>query len=297
MSFPLLAARVAPRVARIIGVLSLALVLGGCSALKLGYNSLPEVAYWWLQRYVDFEGEQAREVREDLHRLLAWHRGAELPRIAGLLQRIEQQADADTTPERVCAFEAELRERYLALRGQAEPVIAAHAATLTGDQLQQLERRHARKAREFEREWLRLTPGERLDKRLHQVRERAERVYGHLGERQLAALRSQLERSAFSAQLWHDERLRRQQDTQAVLRAIAAAPVSAEQARAAVHGLLERFERSPDPAWRAWQQAQVQETCRLVAALHNATTAEQRAHAVRRLRGWQRDLADLAADR
>jgi len=297
MSFPLLATRRAPRLARIIGLLSLSLALGGCSALKLGYNSLPQVAWWWLQRYVDFEGEQARDVREDLHRLLAWHRSAELPRIAALLQRVEQEAVADTTPERVCGFEPELRERYLALRRQAEPMIAAHAMTLTPAQLQQLDRRHARNARAFERDWLQLTPAEQLDKRLQQMRERAERVYGHLGEPQLAALRRELEQSAFSPVLWHTERLRRQQDTLAVLRGITSQPATAEQARAAVRGLLERLDRSPDPAWRAWQQEQVPEACRLVAALHNATTAEQRAHAVRRLRGWQRDLADLSADR
>ncbi len=175
--------------------------------------------------------------------------------------------------------------------------MAAHALTLTAGQLRQLERRYQRHARDFERDWLRLTPGERIDKRLKQVRERAERVYGHLDERQLAALRRQLEQSAFSPELFHAERLRRQQDTLAVLRGIASQPVPPEQARAAVHGLLERFGQSPDPAWRAWQRALVQETCRLVATLHNATTAEQREHAARRLRGWQRDLADLSADR
>ncbi|WBY03606.1 DUF6279 family lipoprotein [Ramlibacter tataouinensis] len=275
--------------------MSLALALAACSTLKLGYNALPEVAYWWLARYVDFEGEQGRHVREDLHRLLAWHRGAELPRIAALLQRIEQQAGADTTAERVCAFEGDLRERFLALRNQAEPMIAAHALTLSAAQLQHLERRYERINRDYERDWLHLSAGEQVDKRLKQMRERAERFYGHLGERQLAALRQQLERSAFSPALFHAERQRRQQDTLAVLRRLTAQPP--EQARTAVHGLLERFGASPDPAWRAWQQVAAQETCRQVAALHNATTPEQREHAARRLRSWQHDLAELAADR
>ncbi len=297
MSFPLLPARAAPRFARIIGLLSLALALGGCSALKLGYNSLPEVAYWWLERHVDFEGEQARNVRQDLHRLLAWHRGAELPRIAALLHRIEQQAAGDTSAERVCAFEDEIRERYRALREQAEPLIVRHALALAPAQLQQLESRYERNNRDFESDWLRLAPDEQVDKRLKQWRERTERFYGRLGERQLSALRRQLERSAFSPALFHAERQRRQQDTLAVLRKLASQPIPPEQARVAVHGLLERFGQSPAPAWRAWQQAQVQETCSLVAALHNAATPEQRERAAERLRRWQRDLADLSADR
>jgi hypothetical protein len=40
-----------------------------------------------------------------------------------------------------------------------------------------------------------------------------------------------------------------------------------------------------------------QETCRIAAAVHNTTTASQRDHAARRLRAWQRDLAELAARR
>jgi hypothetical protein len=38
-----------------------------------------------------------------------------------------------------------------------------------------------------------------------------------------------------------------------------------------------------------------QEVCRVTSVLHNSTTAAQREFAVRRLRAWQRDLGDLAA--
>ena len=54
---------------RIIGALGLALALAGCSAIKLAYNNLPEVSYWWLDRYVDFTEGQSQQVREELSRL------------------------------------------------------------------------------------------------------------------------------------------------------------------------------------------------------------------------------------
>lgn len=295
MSFPLFLARHASRVAGIIGLLSLVVALAGCSTVKLGYSTLPEVAYWWLDGYIDLEGEQAQRVREDLQRVHAWHRSTELPRLAALLQRIEQLAPQDTTAQQVCAFEPELRERYAALREHAEPAIAAHAVALTPEQLQHLEGKYARNNREFEKAWLRLSPAEQLDKRHQQVVERAERVYGSLDDAQRAAVRGQLARSSFDPQRILAERRRRQQDTLAVLRQVAGGAIGQDEARRRVRGLLDRYTASPDPDFRAWQAASVQETCRLIAQLHNRTTAAQREHAVRRLRGWQRDFAQLSS--
>ena len=51
-----------PRLQRrlqIIGVLLLAALLGACSAVRLAYNNLPTVSYWWLDGYVDFDGAQS----------------------------------------------------------------------------------------------------------------------------------------------------------------------------------------------------------------------------------------------
>ncbi|MCX7224461.1 MAG: hypothetical protein NT071_02345, partial [Burkholderiales bacterium] len=53
------------RVFRIIGLL-LALLLSGCSALRLGYSQAPELAYWWLDSYFDFTEAQTTRVRADL---------------------------------------------------------------------------------------------------------------------------------------------------------------------------------------------------------------------------------------
>jgi hypothetical protein len=91
-------------------------------------------------------------------------------------------------------------------------------------------------------------------------------------------------------------RRRRQQDTLAVLRRLTGQPaLSLQRGAAAVHELVDRFITSPDPAYRAYIDAMRQETCRLTSAVHNSTTPAQRDFAVRRLRAWQRDLGELAA--
>jgi hypothetical protein len=283
------------RAARIIGLLSLLVALAACSTVRLGYSTLPDVAYWWLDGYLDFNDQQEPRAKDDIARVHAWHRANELPQIVQLLERMEHVAAAETTPEQVCAFEPDLRRRWLALREPAEPAMLAHAATLNAAQLGHLERKYASNARNFERDWLQLAPAEQLDKRMKQAQDRLEMVYGTLGEGQRAALRQFLERTPWRGQQILQERRRRQQDTMAVLRRLSAGTVPQDEARAIVRGLLDRMLTSPDPAYRAYQETLRLETCRLVAQVHNGSTAAQRAHAVRRLRGWQRDLQELAA--
>jgi hypothetical protein len=77
---------------------------------------------------------------------------------------------------------------------------------------------------------------------------------------------------------------------------VAAKPTPAE-ARAALHGYIQRIAEPPPGAWRDQQQALLQEGCRNTAALHNGTSASQREQAVRRLQAYQNDLRQLAAAR
>ena len=35
-------------------------LLTGCSALRFGYNQAPELAFWWLDGYADFDEVQSR---------------------------------------------------------------------------------------------------------------------------------------------------------------------------------------------------------------------------------------------
>src|SRR5918993_5873338 len=127
---------------RIIGGLALAAALGACSTVRLAYNNLPEIAYWWLDGYVDFDDVQAPRVREALRELQAWHRREELPRLAGLLQEAEALAAADLRAEQVCQLFDALRPRLLAVGERAEAAAAALGVAFHEAQLFHLPRRH-----------------------------------------------------------------------------------------------------------------------------------------------------------
>ena len=282
-------------VARIIGLLAVAAALAGCSAIKLGYNNLGEVAYWWLDGYMDFTEEQAAPVREDLARLHLWHRTQELPRLQAVLRAFEELVPGDISAAQACAFVPQLRERLQAVTESAEPAVVTLAMGLGPDQLRHLERKYQKNNADFRKAWGQLSPSELIDKRLRQFLERSEMIYGRLDAPQRSALRRHIEQSIFDPQRILAERQRRQQDALQTLRKLAGQPVPFSEARGLLRGYLERAQYSPDPAYRSYQQALMEEACRGVSVLHNSTVGAQREAAVQRLRAYQRDLRELSA--
>jgi hypothetical protein len=285
----------ARRLVRIIGALLVATALAACSAIKLGYEALDDVSYWWLDGYFAFDEQQSQRVRDHLQRLHAWHRANELPRVADLLARLEQLVPGPITATQACAFVPQVQARLVAVASQAEPAVVLTALELSPRQLRHLQRKSADNNRKWRREWIEPSASEQKDKRFKQALERLEMIYGRLDEPQRAALRAGIEQSIFDPQRIFTERQRRHQELHHVLRTLAGSQTSPAEARTVLRGYLERAQRPPDPAYRAYQQALLDESCRTFAAVHEVTTPAQREQAVRRLRAYQRDLRDLAA--
>ncbi|HEX2548140.1 MAG TPA: DUF6279 family lipoprotein [Ramlibacter sp.] len=284
------------RLAGIILVLACSLALSACSAVKLGYNTLPDLAYWWLDGYADFSDTQRAPVRGEIARLHAWHRQQELTRIAELLARMEQLAPGEVTPQQACTVVRDAQERMNAVADRAEPSVVALAPTLTARQLRQMERKFRSSNDTFRKDMIDPPPEQQQEKRLEKMLERLEMIYGRLDEPQRAVLRQGLAQSSYDPVRILGERQRRQQDLLQTLRAIIARPdTPLPEVRTQLRGWLDRALQAPDPAYRAWQQGLVDEGCRVFAAVHRSTTAAQRDQAVRRLRAYQRDLRELAA--
>lgn len=279
--------------ARIIGVLLAGAVLAACSTLKLAYNNLPELSYWWLDGYLDFDGAQTPRVRDDLAELLAWHRRHELPRLVELLRGAQALAPEDITPQQACEFADQIRDRLLAVAVQAEGPGTGLALSLGEAQLQQLERKYAKNNAEYRKEWLERTPARWQEKRYERILERNEDFYGRLEPFQRELLRQQVAQSRFDPHAFDAERRRRQQEVLALLRRFQTERTPPAEARAAIHAYVLRIADPPAGPWRDRQQALQQEGCRNVAALHNSTSAAQREQAARRLQAYERDLGEL----
>lgn len=272
-----------------------ALLLAGCSAVKLGYNNAPDLSYWWLDSFLDFNDPQSVQVRADLAALQAWHRQSELPRYVNLLQKLQRLAPATVTPNQLCEVYGELKPRLQALLDQAEPSIAALAPTLTPEQLVHLQRQLDKRSEKWRAQWLTVSLDERNARRVKQLADRAEMLYGNLEEPQLALLRERVAALPFDADLRERESRRRHQDVLQTLRQVQSGAPSLTQVRAALHAWLGRTVRSPDAVYRTQQEIAAQGTCQTLADLHNSTTPAQRLAAIKTLQSYEADALSLLA--
>ena len=281
----------------IIGALLLALSLGGCSAVRLGYNNAPHVAYWWLDRYFDFDSAQGDRLRADLDATLDWHRQQELPLLAQQFDRLQGDAARPVTAAQLCAVYASLRERAEAPVWHLVPALAAIAPSLQKTQLDHLAREYDKRNREWRDEWMDGTPAERLEQRVKQLVERAESFYGTLEPAQRSAITAVIRQSGYDPALQYRERLLRQQDTLQTLRGLTGTPQAVARAQADIRALLERTLHSPNPAYRPYRDQQDAANCAALAALHNSATERQRAKLVETLRAYADDARALGTPR
>jgi len=270
--------------------------LTGCSALRIGYSQAPDLVYWWLDGYVDFDGDQTPKVRDALAEWFAWHRRTQLPEYAELLVKAQKEVQADTTPARVCEWQRELIRRARTAYERAEPAAADIVLTIAPAQIVHLEKRYAKNNDEFRDEYLQADPSRRAQKNLDRVLERAEMLYGRLDDAQRRRVGEQLARSPFDPEVWLAERQQRQQDALRLLRSMGAdGSMTREQAASGLRGYVDRIERSPREGYRRYAERLAEFNCTLAANLHNSTSTAQRRAAAKKLAGWESDVRAIVA--
>ncbi len=268
-------------------------VLSGCSAMRIVYSQAPDLSYWWLDGYVDFNGAQTPRVHEALNQFFAWHRQTQLPDYAALLARAETELLADTTPAQVCRWQPELLARVKTAFDRAAPSIADLMLTITPEQIRHLERRYAKYNEEFASDYLQPDPRDREAETLKRTLDRVESLYGRLDDAQRARIAANLKRSPFDPEIWLTERRQRQQDALQLLRQLRTENANREQALAGLRVYAQRMENSPREAYRRYDERLTEFNCAFAASLHNSTTPAQRRYAADKLAGWEGDLRAL----
>ena len=270
-------------------------VLGGCSALRIGYSQAPDLAYWWFDGYVDFNDAQTPRVRDALAQWFAWHRRTQLPDYAAQLARVQVELSADTTPARACEWQGEVIKRANVAWDRALPAAAELVLSITPQQIQHLERRYAKANDEFRDDFLQADLRKRAERTLKRTVERAETFYGRLSDSQRARMSDALQRSPFDPDAWYAERVQRQKSVLQMLRRFNGDGAAREPLLAALRSQAEQMERSPREAYRRYAERLTEFNCTFAANLHNATTPAQRRTAVGKLAGWEGDLRALVA--
>ena len=280
---------------RIISLMLVAFMLQACSASKLAYNQAPDLAYWYLDGFVDFSGAQSVQVKDDLSKLQAWHRQTQLPTYIDTLQKMTQKMPIDVSAQDACTIFFEARRKFLIVSDQAQPAVVTLLDTLTSSQIDVMARKFEKGNVEYRKDYLQTGKPINQSKRYKQAVSRAETLYGRLDDKQTSLIASQVQKSRFNATLAYAERQRKQQDVLQTLRALLKSQPTTEQKKLAVRSLFERSFVSPNANYADYVEALTKDSCANFANLHNTTSASQRLKAVETLMGYEQDIRTLSA--
>lgn len=275
----------------------MSVIFTGCSAVRLGYNKLPDIASWWLDSYIDFSDAQGPQAKAALNKLQAWHRKEELPAIAELLVQAQALAPQNITPEQACKIWDGAQVRIEAFVQEGSRLAAPVVSQLSAKQFKHLEKEWASRNEDWKKKWLQGTPDSRLKKRVDMAAERFSSFYGDLNSEQRQVLRQQFSQSAWTPEWGFQQRLKRQQDQLNALQAMSSEmtkpAMSIAQVETALQTLILQSVRPKDSTELSKQLQLEQQACQNLAQLHNTMTPAQRLKAHRKLKDYETDVREL----
>ena len=275
----------------------MSLILTGCSAVRLGYNKLPEIASWWLDSYIDFSDTQGPQAKVALQKLQAWHRKEELPAIAELLVQAQTLAPQNITPEQACKIWEGAQVRIESFIQESSRLAAPVVTQLSAKQFKHLEKEWASRNEDWKKQWLQGTPDSRIKKRVDLAAERFNSFYGDLNLEQRQVLKQQFLQSTWVPEASYQRRLKRQEEQLIALQAMSSEitkpAMPLPQVEKALQSLILQSVRPKDATDLSKQLQLEQQACQNLAQLHNTMSPAQRLKAQRKLKDYETDVREL----
>ena len=275
-------------------VVLLVFALSACGLVRTGYDNLDTLAYWWMDRYLDFNESQKREVKADLKAWHAWHRSTQLLVHADLLAELRQMAKNDVSPPAACDAITKARDQFETLLLQTAPQAATLALSLESPNLKRLRKKFAEEDKQWREKWLDVSAKQLAEDRLDEWTDRSEFFYGRLSAAQKQAIRDAIARSALDPKISWMLRQRRQEDILVTLEKIRKTKPSPELAEAEIRALMERALNPDDGVGSEMRRNLFNEACANSAAMHKLATPAQRKRAEEKLAGLEQDFRKLA---
>jgi hypothetical protein len=280
---------------RIVAPMVLALALAGCTSTRLGYDWLPTLSMWQLNRYLSLDDAQRLMVGRRLDELHAWHRREQLPDYVRALQEWEQSLQSPVQAQTLALWRQRILIAWTPLAQQLAAPMAELALSLKPAQIDRLEARLADGSAELRDKYLPEDAARRIQARVDRWKKRMEFFLGDVSAEQLRALRRLAAEQPSDESSWMAEREARSRALVALLRRIEherPAPALAQQWCA---HYLDSLWASDDPARRARIEAANERTDQVSAFMISQASRAQRAHLIDKLRSYSSDFSLLAA--
>lgn len=273
-----------------------ALLLAGCSAVRLGYSNGESVVFWWLNSYVDIESNQQPWVKRHIANLLAWHRSTQLEQYANQLTRIQTQLQGNVTSADVLDAFKGIRNSALVTVNKAVPELADLAVSLHPQQIANIEKKFSSNNESYRKDYMRGDLERRQSDRFKKLMKQAEYWFGDFSPEQEAQIRAASNARPLNRELELEIRKRRQHEVLAMLYKVRSEKLDSAATAALMKqymaGVLDHFGQQEHKAFSEASQIALADTLALII---NVTNATQKAHAQKRLQKWIDDCRALAA--
>lgn len=296
---------------RIATLLALSLLLTSCSAMKLGYENLPRLVEWQVDRFLSLDDDQEALVIRHAKVLQRWHRQNLLPVYADFLRQVEEELRTPVTAGQVAEWRQTVVAAWAPIAERLAPAVAEVAVTLRPEQLVHLRDAMAKANEKAAREYRPADPAKRVAARYKRLVDRAESLLGDTSDDQKQLMRQSAVAMAANEGAWWQARLGRQKAILDLLGNLSTERPDGEEAlrRARLvladlfvdHDAAAPVPVAPKPgaaerlALRTDLQAASAAGDELTARVLALATPEQRQRMVRRLDGYRQDFRLLAA--
>jgi len=274
-------------------ILAALLGLSACNALTASYNNAPTLLTWWADRYLDLDHDQEALLKDRLRNLRAWHR-TQLPDYARLFADLQSRIGRQVEPNDVSWLFDESEKRVRLLAQRAAPAAAELATHLRPDNIAALEKKLAKNNADFEKDYITAPLDERQDKRYERVLAEAERWYGSFSSEQKRKIRALSNALPANYPLVLEDRKRRHAELVATLKgAVDKSLPQDEVARRLSHWATD-FEQGRAPGYRDFGITYKAETQKMLAAIANLASGDQRQVADKNVQKYMDDINNLA---
>jgi len=272
-------------------------VISGCSSVKFTYDHGDTLLYWWLNAYVDLDGDQSAWVKKDIDNLFQWHRKTQLKQYSAMMSKAQRQLAGDMTQADLLADYKEIKTYTEQLAMRAVPDLADLSRSVKPDQIAQMEKKFNKNNEDFRKKFLKGDLEKRQSVRFDKSLEQLDLWFGSFSRDQKAILRKASDARPMDSEIFLAERIRRQQKIVAMLRKVQAEKLGKEATQKEITVLMrDAFDRFEAPERKAFFDTYVDTTSKYILTAIKIATPEQKAHAQKRMQGWIDDFNKLAAE-
>lgn len=265
-------------------------MLSGCG-VRFVYNQLDWLIPWYLEDYVELNGDQEALFEKRLNAYLAWHRTDQLPQYAAFLQQVADRAETGLTHEDIAEIEVQTEAFAQSLMDRMLNDLIDLLATASDEQIDQLFKRLEQDNQEYRREYIDVSTDKQLKQRYKEVINYAERWTGNLSAQQKKQINDWITQFELMGPEIESARLTWQQEFRRVL--------ELRGDRKAYEAAFKKLISNPDFGRSPELKRKLAHNSELAVALYlkldKTLSQRQRQHMVNKLRSYADDFQLLSA--